>query len=121
MRLADIQENDVIVLLPRTLRRVRSRVLWVVRGVCSYQDASRRTWPVPGGTLTLFADHAEVRREQGDIFADFMVLPGHQVKDEKRHLGVRKLPCCAAHLLGIHTSICCRHQLDAEALRYAGM
>lgn len=49
---------------------------------------------------------------------DFLVLPGHLLlRDDAR---VIRRSCCAAHLVGAGTSLCCKHLLDAEALKKHG-
>jgi hypothetical protein len=122
MRPSEIQENDVVVLLPRTLRKVRQRLLWIVQGVSTINEPARRVWPCKGGTLSVFKEHVIVRRPgEPDLFADYIVLPGHKVKDLKRDLSIVQSWCCKAHLTGPYTDVCCRHRLDAEALRLAGM
>lgn len=122
MKLSEIQENDVVLLLPRTLRKVRQRIVWVVKTLSTVNEPDRRVWPIDNGLVIMNKDHAIVRRTgEPELFADYLVLPGHKVKDLKRDLTIVQSWCCSSHLTGPYTDICCRSRLDAEALRQAGM
>lgn len=114
-------ENDVLVLLPRTLRKVRKRLLWVAPGPPNTVTHRCSVWNTADGSVWLFPDYAIVNNASGSLFADYMVLPGHLVKDRKVDLSIREAGCCKAHLTGPYTDICTDHRLDAEALRLVGM
>jgi len=117
-----IHENDVLVFLPRSLRPVRKRLLWRVPGppVTSGKDSRGQVWALQDGSITIYPEYAVISRSSGSIFADYMVLPGHRVKDRRVDLSIRQSWCCKAHLTGPYTDICTTHKLDAEALRLAG-
>jgi len=117
----NIHENDVVVFLPRSLRPVRQRLLWVVPGPpVSSTDSRGLLWALTDGNITIYPEYAIISRSAGDTFADYRVLPGHRVKDRYMDLNTRYMRCCEAHLTGPYTDICTAHKLDAEALRLAG-
>lgn len=115
-----ILENDVVVFLPRSLRPVRKRLIWLVPGPPVSETSRGSVWALPDGNITVYPEYAVISRGSGSIFADYMVLPGHRVKDRRVDLSIRTSWCCKAHLTGPYTDICTQHKLDAEALRLAG-
>ena len=107
-----IETGDVLVLLPRRIGPRARKILPV--GHLTYRADDRQVFMYKGSPVVV--TNAVAWRDQ--VF-DYIVLPGHQVRVQ----AVRKVrrACCRAHLLGVGVSICCAHELDAEALiRWGG-
>lgn len=105
--------GDVLILLERRSGARGRKVLPV--GQLWSIAAEGYTFEYKGEQVT--ATDTEVR--WGSRVFDSMVLPGHRVADSSCRVVTRA--CCAAHVLGVGTSICTKHKLDAEALvRWGG-
>lgn len=106
-----IQTGDVLVLLARRTGHRARKILPV--GQLTYQDAGRQVFLYRGDPAVVTTSVSW----RGQVL-DYLVLPGHQVASSDVRVVQRS--CCRAHLLGPGTSVCCVHELDAEALRRWG-
>lgn len=102
--------GDVLVLLERRLGH-RARLLLPV-GPLLKQSKEETIFLYKGSPVTV-TDSVSWK----DQVFDFLVLKGDVGSSAAR---VVKKSCCAAHLSGVGTSVCCAHELDAEALRRYG-
>jgi hypothetical protein len=106
-----IETGDVLILLPRRAGPRARKVLPV--GALMYRSPQRQIFLYRGHPVTV----TSTVMWKNQLF-DFLALPGHLVASPD--VKVVRRACCAAHLLGPGTSLCCTHHLDAQALAQWG-